>query len=92
MASRCKVLDDNDPSSSYLDGTLHILKPTKISSIAASIAFDLINLLFSNTSYYIDSMSDEILTGGISYMGNLSSKITPHKISAAVIIQKSITL
>ena len=54
--------------------------------------FDLIALLYSNMYSYIDVMSDYILTGGISYMGNLSSTITLLKSSAAVIIQACITL
>ena len=42
--------------------------------------FDLIALLYSNMYSYIDVMSDYILTGGISYMGNFSSTLTQHKI------------
>ena len=60
MASHHKGLDNDAPYSSSLDGVFHRLTPTPISSIAESITFDLITILYSNMSYYIDAMSDYI--------------------------------
>ena len=60
MASPHKGLDNDAPYSSCLDGFFHRLTPTPISSIAESITFDLITLLYSNMSSYIDAMSGNI--------------------------------
>ena len=60
MVSHHKELDEDSPYSSYLDGVFHRLTPAPISSIAESIISDLITLLYSNMSYYIDAMSDYI--------------------------------
>ena len=57
MVSHCKVLYEDAPYGSYLDGTLHRLTPTTISSITASITFYLITLPYYNTSSSIDYMS-----------------------------------
>ena len=92
MASHFKGLDKDATPSSFLDRMLHRLTPTRISSIVLTITFDLITIFHSNMNHYIDAMSGGILTGGILYMGNLYSTMTLHKISSAVIIQKSITL
>ena len=60
MVSHCKVLYEDAPSISSLDGMLNILTPTPISYIVASIIFDLIHLLYFNMYYSIDNMSDDI--------------------------------
>ena len=79
MASCCKGLDDYAPSVYYLDGPLHRFTPTPVSSVAVSITFDLINLLYSNMYYSIDSVSDDTWKWDISDMGNLSSTIALQK-------------
>ena len=60
MSSHCKGLDEDATSISSLDSVLHILTPDQISSIAASIIFNLITLLYYNMSYFIDFMIDDI--------------------------------
>ena len=70
--SHCKGLDQDDTSGSSLDRTLHRLTPNTIYSMADSIYFDLIDLLYYNIYFSIDDTSDDILTRVISYMGNLS--------------------
>ena len=60
MVSHHKELYNDAPYSSCLDGVFHIYTPTPIFSIAASIIFDLITILYSNMSSYIDAMSDYI--------------------------------
>ena len=92
MVYHFKGLDKDDPYSLTLEGKLNILTPTPISYIESSILFDLITILYYNMYSSIDAMSDAIWTGSKSYMGKLSSTFTPHKSSAEVIIQKSITL
>ena len=87
MESRCKGLDEDDPSGYSLNSMLHILTPTPISSVEALIRFEVITLQCYNMSFSIDDISYVILTGDISYMGSLYSKTTLRKISAAVIIQ-----
>ena len=54
MESHCKVYNEDATSRSSLDGTLHRLTPTPVYSIAASITFDSITLLYYNMSYSID--------------------------------------
>ena len=60
MASPHKRLDNDAPYRSCLDGAFHRLTPTPISSIVASITFDLITILYSNMSSYIDAISGDI--------------------------------
>ena len=61
MVSHCKVLDDDAPYRYSLDSNCHRLTPTTISSIAASIKYDLIAILYYST----DATDDSIWTGDI---------------------------
>ena len=88
MAFHCHALEKYEASSLFLDGMLHRLIPNPIYSIAASITLLLIIIIYSNIYSYWYSTSYDIWTGEISFMVNLSSMMTPHKISDAVMIKK----
>ena len=60
MEYHCKGLDKDSLSISSLDVTLHRLTTTTNYSIAVSITFCLITLLYYNISSSIDAVSDDI--------------------------------
>ena len=72
--------------------TYQRMRTNSLSWAETRLMFDLTTILYSNKNYYIDAMSDGILTRGTSDMGKLYSTRKLRKISSAVIIQKYITL